>query len=47
LKPLTAKQESPNSMTTIAELSHNLQHLLTEQANALAKKQGLSNGNGK
>ncbi len=34
-------------MTTIAELSHKLQHLLSEQANELAKKQGLSNDNGK
>jgi hypothetical protein len=47
LKLLTAKQESPSSMTTIAELSDNLQHLLREQANELAKKQVLSNGSGK
>jgi len=47
LKLLTAKQESPSSMTTIAELSHNLQELLSDQANELAKKQGLFNDNGK
>jgi len=34
-------------MTTITELSHNLQHLLNEEANALAKKQALSSANGK
>ena len=41
------KQESPLPMTTITELSHNLQHLLTEEANELAKKQDLSNDKGK
>jgi len=34
-------------MTTIAELSPNLQQLLIEEANALAKKQALSNDNDK
>jgi hypothetical protein len=47
LKLLTAKQESPSSMTTITELSANLQHLLREEANELAKKQALSNDNAK
>jgi len=47
LKLLTDKQESPFPMTTIAELSPNLQQLLTEEANALAKKQASSNDSDK
>jgi hypothetical protein len=34
-------------MTTIPELSQSLQTLLGSTANELAKKQGLSSGNGK
>jgi hypothetical protein len=45
---VTQDQERiPLSMTTIAELSGIMQTLFTTTADALAKKQALSNGSGK
>ena len=41
------KQESPIPMTTITELSQTLQTLLSSKADEVAKKQDLSDGNGK
>lgn len=41
------QQESPIPMTTITELSQTLQTLLSSKADEVAKKQDLSDGNGK